>query len=315
MTSSRIIGIGLPAEDAPKWIDALEAAIAESGRLIHVQADARPEEVDYLVYNPFSQIQDFTPYTRLRAILNTWAGVEKILGQVPLPEHVPFIRMVEEGMNQGMSEYFTGHVLRYHLDIDRALAQSAEARWEEWEPPLARDRRVGILGLGVLGQSIAAMLGAVGFSLSGWSRSPKSIPGIECHHGEEGLRQVLSQSEILVVILPLTDETRDVLNEATLAQLPRGACIINAGRGELIDDDALLAAVESGHIRHATLDVFRVEPLPGDHAFWRHKQITITPHIAAISRHDSGARAIIHQIGRDMDGLDFQNVVDKARGY
>lgn len=315
MSNSRIIGIGLPEDEAPIWVEALEAAIAESGRPLRVDRNASPEEIDYIVYNPFGTIRDFAPYTRLRAILNTWAGVEKILGNVALPEDVPFIRMVDDGMSRGMSEYFTGHVLRYHLDIDRAITQSAAAKWEEWEPPLAKDRSVGILGLGALGQSIAEMLGAIGFSLAGWSRSPKSLPGIACHHGPEGLRDVLARSEILVVILPLTDETGNVLDEDTLALLPRGACIINAGRGELIDDDALLAALDSGHLHHATLDVFRVEPLPGDHPFWRHPHITITPHIAAVSRHDSGAQAIIAQIGRDMDGQRFQNVVDLARGY
>lgn len=315
MTEARVIGIALPADEAPSWARALDAATAASGRALRVVPDARPDEIDYLVYNIDSGVHDFTPFTRLRAILNTWAGVEKVVGRIAWPAHVPFLRMVEPGMNEGMAEYFTGHALRYHLDIDRAARQSAAGIWEKWEPPLARERTVGLLGLGALGTRIAAMLGAIGFRVAGWSRSPKTLPGVECHHGPEGLDRVLSQAEILALILPATAETRDVLNARTLALLPRGACIVNAGRGELIDDNALLAALESGQVRHATLDVFRTEPLPPDHPFWRHPGITVTPHIAATTRTKTAAEAIVAQIGRDMDGLDLEHVVDPARGY
>lgn len=312
---SRIIGIALDADEAAVFPQALEAAVARSGRALRVVPDAEPAEVDYLVYNVDSGIRDFAHYSRLRAILNTWAGVEKVVGRITWPEGVPFVRMVEPGMNEGMAEYFTAHALRYHLDIDRAQRQSTAGLWEKWEPPLARERTVGILGLGALGTAIAGMLRGVGFRVMGWSRSARDVPGVDCRHGPEGLREVLSRAEILGLILPLTAETENILDAERLDWLPRGACIINAGRGPLIDDQALLAALASGQVRHATLDVFRTEPLPAGHPFWRHPGVTVTPHIAAITRTASASEAIVEQIGRDMDGLALQHVVDPARGY
>ncbi len=159
------------------------------------------------------------------------------------------------------------------------------------------------------------MLRPIGFRLLGWSRTAKTLPGIDCRHGPDGLDEVLGRAEILVLVLPLTAETRDLLNDRTLSLLPRGACLINAGRGALIKDEALLTALASGRLRHATLDVFREEPLPPGHPFWRHPGITVTPHIAAITRPGTAAEAIVAQIGRDLDGLAFQHVVDPARGY
>lgn len=309
------IGVVLPPDEQAVFPQALESAVARSGRPLRVVRDAPPEDVDYLVWNVDSGVTNFAPYTRLRAILNTWAGVEGVVGRVRWPEHVPLVRMVEPGMNEGMAEYFTAHVLRYHLDIDRAQAQSAAGRWEIWEPPVARDRTVGILGLGALGTATAAMLAPIGFRLLGWSRTPKDLPGVDCRHGAGGLDEVLSRAEILVLVLPLTPETQNLLDARALSLLPRDACLINAGRGPLIDDDALLAALASGQLRHATLDVFRKEPLPPDHPFWRHPGITVTPHIAAITRPGTAAEAIVAQIGRDLDGFALQHVVDPARGY
>lgn len=315
MTDTRTIGVVLPPDEQAVFPQALGAAIARAGRALRVVPDAAPEAVDYLVWNVDSGVTDFAPYTRLRAILNTWAGVEGVVGRVRWPDAVPLVRMVEPGMNEGMAEYFTAHVLRYHLDIDRAQAQSAAGLWQKWEPPLARDRTVGILGLGALGTATAAMLRPIGFRLLGWSRTAKELPGVDCRHGADGLDGVLSQAEILVLVLPLTPATRDLIDDRTLSLLPRGACLINAGRGPLIDDDALLRALAGGQLRHATLDVFRDEPLPPGHPFWRHPGITVTPHIAAITRPGTAAEAIVAQIGRDIDGLALQHVVDPARGY
>lgn len=315
MTDTRIIGIALPKDETAEWREALSAAVARSGRPLRVEPEAPAGAVDYLVYNIDSGVTDFAPYTRLRAVLNTWAGVEQVIGRIAWPAGVPFVRMVEPGMNEGMAEYFTAHVLRYHIDIDRAQAQSAAGTWQKWEPPLGRERNVGILGLGALGAHVAGVLAPFGFRLAGWSRTPRDLPGIDCRHGPEGLREVLGRAEILVVLLPLTPETENLLNVERLGWLPRGACIVNAGRGGLIDDAALLGALESGQLRHATLDVFREEPLPAAHPFWHHPRITVTPHIAAITRTGTAAGSIVAQIGRDMDGLPLQHIVDPTRGY
>ena len=315
MTDQRIIGLAVGAGEQARLSIELERAIAASGRDLKLDADADPATVDYLVYNIDSGITEFSAYPRLRAIFNTWAGVEAVVDRVTWPEHVPFVRMVESGMTDGMSEYFVGHTMRYMLDIDRAQSQSAGGIWQKWSPPLARETPVGILGLGELGRATAAKLSALGFPVHGWSRSPKTLDAITCHHGPEGLDTLLSQVDILILILPLTDSTRHILNIRTLGVLKAGACIINAGRGPLIDDDALLAALANGHVRHATLDVFAVEPLPEDHLYWRNPKVTITPHIAAETRYDTAAQSILTQISRDIDGFALQHIVDTGRGY
>lgn len=313
---SRNIMMSMEPEEEPIWREVLARQIAASDLDLSLLPDgADPAEVDYLVYNIDGGIRDFTPFTRLRAILNTWAGVEQIVGKLDWPDGVAFTRMVEPGMTQGMAEYFTGHAMRYHLDIDRFQADSAETRWQKWSPPLTSMRTVGILGLGELGQATARLLVGLGFNVTGWSRSLKDVPGVTSLHGADGLAACLKTAEILVVILPLTDATRDILNAETLSLLPEGACIINAGRGPLIDDDALLAALASGKVRHATLDVFRQEPLPQDHGFWRNPGVTVTPHIASVTRPETACTAILEQIARDLDGKPFLHVVDRERGY
>ncbi|MEQ8365555.1 MAG: NAD(P)-dependent oxidoreductase, partial [Roseicyclus sp.] len=222
--------------------------------------DAAPETVDYIVYAPNSGLSDFTPYTRLKAVLNLWAGVEDVVGNKTLK--VPLARMVDDGLTEGMREWVTGHVLRHHLGLD-AHIHGQDGVWRVGiVPPLARDRTVAILGLGVLGEACARAMSGLGFHTLGWSRNPKDIPGVTTFHGAKGLRDTLEQAEIAVLLLPNTAATENTLNTDTLALMPRGAVIINPGRGPLIDDDALLAALDTGQIAHATLDVFRVEPLP-----------------------------------------------------
>lgn len=311
---TRLIEISLAPDQIAPWTEALRDAIRGMDVAIAPKGTP-PEQIDYLVYNIDSGLTDFTPYTRLRAILNSWAGVEAVVATLTWPAHVPFCRMVEPGLTLGMTDYLVAHTLRYHIDIDRAIRQSAEGVWQKWLPPLARERTVGILGLGALGRTTAAALSGLGFQLVGWTRSQRDIPGIRCHAGSTGLDAVLASSEILIVILPLTSQTETVLNAETLARLPRGARIINAGRGALIDDQALLAALATGQVGHATLDVFREEPLPAEHPFWRHDGITITPHIAAETRAVTAAQAIAGQIARDLAGQPLLHVVDPARGY
>jgi len=288
----------------------LNKALADlSVTLTRVPSD--PEQFDYIIYSPSGPINDFTPFTKVKAILSLWAGVETIVTNKTI--NVPLARMVEPGLSTGMAEYVTGHAFRYHSLMPKYLQ---DGQWRETEiPPLAADTKVGFLGIGALGQASAAMCRSVGFQTLGWSRRPKSIDGMTCYSGQDGLAQMLAQTDILVTLLPLTPETQHIVNSKTLAALPKGAALINPGRGPLIDDDALLAALNSGHIAGATLDVFKTEPLPKDHPFWQHGSVFVTPHIAASTRAQSGAAAIAENIRGHLNGEPLRNLVDRSVGY
>lgn len=293
------------------WADydsVLPQALAKVGVKARVVTEARPSEVDYIIYAPSSPLQDFTPYSRTKAVLNLWAGVERIVGNATLTQ--PLCRMVDPGLTEGMVEWVVGHTLRHHLGMDRHIVNPGHV-WDPTCPPLARERPVTMLGMGALGSACAAALRALNFPVTGWSRTAK--PG--CLHGEDGLRQALSSAEIVVTLLPKTPETENLLNAERLALLPKGAVILNPGRGPLIDDAALLAALDAGHIGHATLDVFRVEPLPADHPFWTHPGVTVTPHIAADTRALTAAQVVAENIRRGETGEPFLHLVDRARGY
>jgi glyoxylate/hydroxypyruvate reductase A len=290
----------------------LRAALAKAGIDAHLATDIAPDLVDYIVYAPNSDLQDFAPYTRTKAVLNLWAGVETITGNETLK--IPLARMVDPGLTKGMVEWVTGHVMRYHLGLDSDIMRK-DARWVYRTPPLAQERSVVVLGLGALGLEVARTLRMLGFNVAGWSRSAKDVAGITTFSGTDGLSAALAHAEIAILLLPDTPATENTLNAETLAKMPEGAFIINPGRGPLIDDDALIAALDSGHIAHATLDVFRVEPLPQEHPFWAHPKVTVTPHIAAETRASTASEAIVENIRRGEAGEPFVNLVDRALGY
>ena len=290
----------------------LKQALAAAGVDATLTTSAAPEDVDYIVYAPNSEVQDFTPYTRAKAVLNLWAGVENIVGNPTLK--IPLARMVDHGLTQGMVEWVTGHVLRHHLGMDRHI-MGQDGEWRAEAPPLATHRRVTMLGLGALGTACAQMLAHLGFPVTGWSRRAKDIPGITCLSGEDGLQAALQAADILVLLLPLTDETENLLDARTLALLPEGSMIVNPGRGPLIDDEALIAALDRGQVAHATLDVFREEPLPPEHPFWAHPGVTVTPHIASETRPETAAQVVAENIRRGEAGAPFLHLVDRAHGY
>lgn len=299
-----------------RWIEyetPLREALDTLGVPYTLATDIPADQVDFIVYAPNSDLQDFTPYTRAQAVLNLWAGVESIAPNPTL--NLPLARMVDqEGLTQGMIEWVTGHVLRHHLGID-AHIQGQDGIWRAGiVPPIASERRVCMFGLGALGMACAEMLVKIGFDVCGWSKSPKTAE-FETYHGDAGLAKALDQAEIVVLLLPATTETENILNADRFAQMAKGAVIINPGRGPLIDDDALLAALESGQLGHATLDVFRIEPLPQDHPFWAHPKITVTPHIASETRAPSASRAIVANIKRALDGEPLLHLVDRQAGY
>ncbi|MHA6326185.1 2-hydroxyacid dehydrogenase [Roseivivax sp. CAU 1753] len=291
----------------------LTRALDATGLDYRLDTRMPPKTVDYIVYAPNSDIEDFTPFTRAKAVLNLWAGVENVVNNPTLT--IPLARMVDdEGLTQGMVEWVTGHVLRHHLGMDAHIVNPTH-QWIETAPPLARERVVTILGLGTLGAACAEMLVRIGFDVRGWSRSGKTVPGVACHAGPDGLAHALDGAEIVVLLLPDTPATENVLCAHTLSLLAHGAVVINPGRGPLIDDDALLSALDSGQVGHATLDVFRTEPLPADHPYWAHPKVTVTPHIASETRSTSAARVVADNIRRGAAGLPLLHLVDRTAGY
>ncbi|WP_264212450.1 2-hydroxyacid dehydrogenase [Leisingera thetidis] len=300
------------ADSWPVYGPLLKAECARLGVKADLRNEFAPEEVDYIVYAPSGPIRDFTPFTRLKAVLSMWAGVEKIVPNAP--PSVPLARMVDSGLEQGMTEWVAGHTLRYHLGMD-AHIHGQNGRWDPRTPPLAKNRSVTVLGLGALGTASAKALAALGFQVSGWSRSQKEVEGITCHAGPEGLKDALAKAEILILLLPDTAATENTLNADTLGWLPKGAKIINPGRGPLIDDDALLGALDRGQVGHATLDVFRVEPLPPEHPYWAHPNVTVTPHIASETRESTAAEVIAENIRRGEAGEPLLHLVDRSLGY
>ncbi|WP_353472913.1 glyoxylate/hydroxypyruvate reductase A [Salipiger sp. H15] len=302
-----------PQDAWDEYRSPLTEALDATGVDYRLGRDIPPAEVEYIVYAPSSGLTDFTAYPRLRAVFSLWAGVEKIVGNDKLT--VPLTRMVDEGgLTQGMVEYVTGHALRHHLGMDAHIVNPGHV-WSKKAPPLARERPVTVLGLGMLGSACARQLAQLGFPVTGWSRTPRQIEGMRCLSGTEGLAEALRGAQIVVLLLPFTPQTENTMGAAQFALLAPGAAIINPGRGPLIDDAALLAALDSGQVGHATLDVFRVEPLPQDHPFWAHPNVTVTPHVAAETRSDSASRVIAENLRRGVTGEPLLHLVDRGAGY
>ncbi len=291
----------------------LAEALAAADILARVSPDCPdPAAVDYIIFAPGSRVTDFAPFTRCKAVLSLWAGVERIVDNESLTQ--PLCRMVDPDLTAGMVEWVAGHTLRHHLGMDRHIVNPAH-RWDAVCPPIARERPVSILGMGELGQAAARVLQGLGFPVTGWSRTAKHLAGLPTLSGDEGLEAALRSAQIVVLLLPKTAETENLLDARRIGWLPEGAVILNPGRGHLIDDEALLAALDRGHVGHATLDVFRTEPLPPDHPFWSHPRVTVTPHIAAETRPESAARVVAENVRRGEAGAPFLHLVDRARGY
>jgi glyoxylate/hydroxypyruvate reductase A len=300
-------------EDWADYARHLTAAFREAGLTVDLSRDHAPAETDYIIYSPAGALQDFTPFTRTKAVLSLWAGVERLMVNPTL--HLPLARMVDEGLTQGMVEWVTAQVLRHHLDLDRYILRQ-DGVWDQNKPPLAWDRPVTVLGMGALGTACAKALTGLGFPVTGWSRTAKTVPCLVASHaGQDGLSAALNGAEIVVLLLPATPETENLMSADRLSQTARGAVILNPGRGPLIDDTALIAALDSGQIGHATLDVFRTEPLPPAHPFWAHPRVTVSPHVAAATPAETASKVIAENIRRGEAGLPFLHLVDRTRGY
>ena len=271
-------------------------------------------DIDYaLVWQPEPGLLASLP--NLKLILSLGAGVDHILGDPQLPRDVPIVRLVDPYMTDAMSEYVVMQVLRLHRqDLDYRAQQEAGI-WRELAQKNAAERRIGILGAGALGQDAGRKLRGLGFDIALWSRSAKIVDGLASGAGAAGLPALLRRSEILVCLLPLTAETEGILNMSTFALLPKGAALINAARGGHLIEEDLLAALASGQLSAAVLDVFREEPLRAGHPFWRHPRIVMTPHVAAATHPPTAAPIILDNIRRFEEGRPLLNRVNPAQGY
>lgn len=307
-----LIFVGAGERTEP-WVEAF-AEIAPEIDFQPYAAGEAPSDAPYcLAWKATSGI--WPRLKNLKAIFCLGAGVDRLLSDPDLPRDVPLVRMVEPELTRGMVEYVLWQSLFHHRKVWELAAAQSCATWRPHTYPAPWDRTIGIMGLGELGTAAAAKLVEFGFKVRGWSRSPKSIEKVESFHGAGQLPAFLAATEILVCLLPLTAETRGNLNAALFAQLPRGASVINAARGGHLVEADLLAAMASGQVTAATLDVFETEPLPADHPFWSTERLYITPHNASITDPRSAAWRISRQIAKFEAGEGLENVVDRARGY
>lgn len=254
-------------------------------------------------------------YPKLKLIVSMGAGVDHLLRPPGPPPGIPVARLVDRMLTTQMGEWVALNVLRFHRQDLDYRAQQRGAIWHELPAPVTAETRIGILGLGELGGHAAGLLRGLGFSVMGWSRRAKTVQGVAMFHGAEGLTAMAAQTNILVCLLPLTPETRGIVNATLLAKLPRGAFFINGARGGHVVDDDLLAALASGQVAAAALDVFQPEPLPPGHAYWAHPRVVMTPHAASITIPSSAAPQVVENLRRAREGRSLINLVDFSAGY
>jgi glyoxylate/hydroxypyruvate reductase len=273
-----------------------------------------PRDIDAaIVWRPPPGLLSSLANLKLIAVLG--AGVDSLFADPTVPAHVPVVRLVDPYMTVAMSEYVQWQVLRLHRQDFAYMLQQQARTWRQLPQPNAAERRVGVLGLGVLGSDAALKLKVLGFDVAGWSRSEKRLRGIPTFHGPAGLSGLLRRSEIIVCLLPLTPATTGILDRRLFAQLPRGAAIVNCARGRHLVADDLLDALASGQLSAAALDVFADEPLPSDHPLWRHPQIAVTPHVAAVTHAPTAAPVVAENLRRLAQGKPLLHRVDPSERY
>jgi glyoxylate/hydroxypyruvate reductase A len=250
----------------------------------------------------------------LQTLFNIGAGVDALL-QLQLPPQLKVVRLDDAGMSVQMAEYVCHAVIRHFREFDGYDTDTQSGKWSYRKPRSRADFAVGVMGLGVLGERVAKALQVFDFPVNGYSRSAKNLPRIRCFSGAQGLPEFLAASRVLVNLMPLTPETENILNHGTLSQLQKGGYLINVARGKHLVEEDLITLIDGGHLAGATLDVFRTEPLPAEHPFWRHPQITVTPHTSARTLREESIAQIVGKMQALQRGEPINGVVDHQRGY
>ena len=302
------------ATEQAVWIESLSKAMPSE----HIVpfSDLTPEQKQQcdiaIVANP--DPQDLMALPALKWVHSVWAGVERMVNELSSP-HFAIVRLIDPNLARTMSEAVLAWTLFLHRDMPTYAKQQAQHQWSPLPMVFPKERRIGILGLGELGRVSASRLVENGFTVAGWSRRQKHIEGVECWCGDEGLVSLLSQSDIIVCLLPLTPETKGLLNRETLSYLPVGSSLINFARGAIIDDDALLLQLDCAALSYAVLDVFMHEPLPKDHPYWSHPSVSVFPHISAPTHPESASAIVAKNIENYRLTAEMPMLVDPILGY
>jgi len=310
---SLLLATRLPADELAAWTELLRAALPGETLLTERSALLDASIDIAIVANPPPGMLQGLP--NLRFIQSLWAGVDALLQDATIPAGLPLARMVDPAMNEAMAEAALWAVLCVHRDFFDYAAQQRARCWRPHAQRRADELTVAVLGLGQMGRTVAQRLVRNGYRVTGWSHRPATLAGIETFSGEAGLPAVLATAEVVINLLPLTPATRGLFDAGRFAQMRDGASLVNLARGGHVVDDDLIAALDSGHLRHAVLDVFHTEPLPASHRFWSHPQVRVLPHVAAATDPRSAAAVVAENVRAVRAGMPPRHLVDRQRGY
>lgn len=300
-------------EPVENWVAVFNKVLPEVECRIWPDVGNRAD-IEYVVANQLPD-GEFATFPNLKLVAGTRVGLEGLLNDESLAPHVPILRNTDRERAATMTGWVLYHVLRHHRRFEEYVVNQRSKTWEHLKYLPPERTRIGIMGMGNLGTSVARALCGLMYRVAGWSRTRKDLPGVESFAGPDELKAFLARTDILISILPKTPETEDVLDAARFAMLPEGAYVINCGRGTTLDENALVAALDSGHLSGAALDVFKVEPLPKDSPLWNHPKIAITPHYSCSGRAVFGAEGIVDAIRKLRRGEALVGTVDRSQGY
>jgi glyoxylate/hydroxypyruvate reductase len=312
LTMAILVAANFDADEWAAWWPLLQAALPDERWVRAGEADAGDIDVA-IVANPApGQLRNLP---NLRLIQSLWAGVDRLIADESVPAHVPLARMVDPAMNDTMAQTVLWAVLGLHRRFFEYARQQRASLWLQHELRRSDEITVAVLGLGQMGRAAARLLASHGYRVSGWSRSAAMLEGVETRAGEAALEAVLARAQVVVNLLPLTPQTHGIFNADRFAQMQPGASFVNLARGAHVVEADLLAALASGRLRHAVLDVFSTEPLPAGHVFWSHPSVTVLPHVAAQTDARSAAKIAAANVLALRAGRPLQHLVERGSGY